>query len=83
VTCGRGPWDERFVLKTRGRPLFNDNAVERACSRAMDLMGSYGHAREYDTEKHWRHQKGTGLWIGGKALKALENARYWYDLETL
>ena len=46
-------------------------------------MGSYGYAREYDIEKHWRDQKVIGLWMGGKGLKALENARYWYDLETL
>lgn len=80
---GWEPWDERFVLKTRGIALFASNAVERACSRAMDYMGSYGYAREYDIEKHWRDQKVIGLWMGGKGLKALENARYWYDLETL
>jgi alkylation response protein AidB-like acyl-CoA dehydrogenase len=80
---GWQPWDERFVLKTRGLALFASNAVERATSRAMDFMGSYGYAREYDIEKHWRDQKVIGLWMGGKGLKTLENARYWYDLETL
>ncbi|MDQ7783069.1 MAG: acyl-CoA dehydrogenase family protein [Desulfomonilaceae bacterium] len=80
---GREPWDERFVLKTRGLALFANNAVERACSRAMDFMGSYGYAREFDIEKHWRDQKVIGIWMGGKGLKTLENARYWYDLETL
>jgi butyryl-CoA dehydrogenase len=80
---GWEPWDERFALKTRGLALFASNAVERACSRAMDFMGSYGYAREYDIEKHWRDQKVIGLWMGGKGLKTLENARYWYDLETL
>ena len=77
------PWDERFVLKTRGLALHANNAVERACSRAMDFMGSYGYAREFDIEKHWRDQKVIGLWMGGKGLKTLENARYWYELETL
>ena len=80
---GWDPWDERFALKTRGLALFASNAVERACSRAMDFMGSYGYAREFDIEKHWRDQKVIGLWMGGKGLKTLENARYWYDLETL
>lgn len=80
---GWDPWDERYLLKTRGLSLFACNAVERACSRAMDFMGSYGYAREFDIEKHWRDQKVIGLWMGGKALKTLENARYWYDLETL
>jgi len=80
---GWEPWDERFVLKTRGLALYASNSVERACSRAMDYMGSYGYSREFDIEKHWRDQKVIGLWMGGKGLKTLENARYWFDLETL
>ena len=80
---GWDPWDERFLLKTRGLALHANNAVERACSRAMDYMGSYGYAREFDIEKHWRDQKVIGLWMGGKGLKTLENARYWYEIETL
>jgi alkylation response protein AidB-like acyl-CoA dehydrogenase len=80
---GWDPWDERFLLKTRGLALYANNVVECTCSRAMDFMGSYGYAREFDIEKHWRDQKVIGLWMGGKGLKTLENARYWYDLETL
>jgi alkylation response protein AidB-like acyl-CoA dehydrogenase len=80
---GWDPWDERFLLKTRGLALYANNTVERACSRAMDFMGSYGYAREFDIEKHWRDQKVIGLWMGGKGLKTLENARYWYEIETL
>jgi len=80
---GWDPWDERFLLKTRGLALFANNNVERACSRAMDFMGSYGYAREFDIEKHWRDQKVIGIWMGGKGLKTLENARYWYDIKTL
>jgi alkylation response protein AidB-like acyl-CoA dehydrogenase len=80
---GWHPWDERFLMKSRGLALYASNAVERACSRAMDFMGSYGYSREFDIEKHWRDQKMIGLWMGGKGLKTLENARYWYDLKTL
>jgi len=80
---GCDPWDERYVYKSRGLALFASNAVERAYSRAMDFMGSYGYSREFDIEKHWRDQKMIGLWMGGKGLKILENARYWYDLKTL
>ena len=82
-TCGWDPWDKRHELKSRGLALYASNSVERACSRAMDFMGSYGYSREFDIEKHWRDQKMIGLWMGGKGLKTLENARYWYDLETL
>ena len=80
---GIDPWDERFALKTRGLTLHANSAVERACSRAMDYMGSYGYSREGDIEKFWRDQKVIGLWMGGKGLKTVENARYWFDLKTL
>lgn len=80
---GWEPWDERFLLKTRGLALHSNIVVERACSRAMDYMGSYGYSREGDIEKFWRDQKVIGLWMGGRGLKTLENARYWYDLKTL
>lgn len=80
---GWEPWDERFILKTRGLALHASNLVEATCSRAMDYMGSYGYAREFDIEKHWRDQKVIGIWMGGKGLKTLENARYWFDIKTL
>jgi alkylation response protein AidB-like acyl-CoA dehydrogenase len=80
---GLEPWDERLELKSRGLALHANISVERACSRAMDFMGSYGYAREFDIEKHWRDSKVVGLWMGGRGLKILENARYWYGIETL
>ncbi len=80
---GVDPWDEQFCLKTRGLAWHANCAVEQACSRAMDFMGSYGYSREFDIEKHWRDQKVIGLWMGGKALKILENARYWYETQTI
>lgn len=80
---GVEPWDEKLLLKTRGLALYANRAVESACSQAMDYMGAYGYSRGYDIEKHWRDQKVIGLWMGGKGLKILENARYWYDIETL
>ena len=80
---GLQPWDERLELKSRGLALHANICVEKACSRAMDFMGSYGYAREFDIEKHWRDSKVIGLWMGGRGLKILENARYWYEIETL
>jgi butyryl-CoA dehydrogenase len=80
---GIDPWDPRLQMKSRGLSLYGANCVERACSRAMDFMGSYGYAREFEIEKHWRDSKEMGIYMGGKGLKTLENARYWYDLQTL
>ena len=80
---GANPWDDKMAHKTRGLALFASDAAERVCSTAMDYMGSYGYSREFDVEKHWRDSKMIGLWMGGKGLKHIENARYWYELETL
>ena len=76
-------WDEGFTLKTRGLAVHSSIAVERVCSRAMDFMSSAGYAREYGLEKHWRDSKMIGLWMGGYGLKTVENARYWFECETL
>ncbi|MGD0820766.1 MAG: acyl-CoA dehydrogenase family protein [Desulfomonilia bacterium] len=80
---GTNPWDDTLVHKTRGLSTFACKAVEKVCSTAMDYMGSYGYSREFDLEKHWRDGKMLGLWMGGLGLKQMENARYWYELETL
>jgi hypothetical protein len=80
---GVKPWDEKFVLKSRGLAVHASIAVERTCSRAMDFMSSYGYEREYGIEKHWRDCKIIGLWMGGYGLKTIENARYWFDLKTI
>ena len=76
------PWEDTLVHKTRGLSTFACRAVEKVCSTAMDYMGSYGYSREFDLEKHWRDSRMLGLWMGGLGLKQMENARYWYELET-
>lgn len=80
---GTQPWDEGFTLKTRGLAVHAAIAAERTCSRAMDFMSSYGYSREFGVEKHWRDSKMIGLWMGGYGLKTLENARYWFECETI
>ena len=63
--------------------LYMVPTIQEVTRMAVQIHGSYGYAREFDIEKQWRDQKVIGLWMGGKGLKTLENARYWYDLETL
>jgi alkylation response protein AidB-like acyl-CoA dehydrogenase len=80
---GMQPWDEDFVLKSRGLAVHAAISVERTCSRAMDFMSSYGYAKEFGLEKIWRDSKMLGLWMGGYGLKTVENARYWFECETI
>ncbi|MCI2285590.1 acyl-CoA/acyl-ACP dehydrogenase [Colwellia sp. MSW7] len=80
---GMQPWDDDFVHKSRGLAIHAGIAVEKTCSRAMDFMSSYGYSREFGIEKHWRDSKMVGLWMGGYGLKTVENARYWFESETI
>lgn len=80
---GWEPWDERFFLKTQGIAFYGAKATERTCSRAMDFMGAYGYAREFNIEKYYRDQKIISLWMGGNTLRTIENTRYWFETETL
>jgi alkylation response protein AidB-like acyl-CoA dehydrogenase len=77
------PWDKAMVARARAVSLFVTDAAVHATGRAMELMGSYGYARQYDLEKHWRDVKMTTLWMGSRQLDLIEVARYWYDIETL
>jgi alkylation response protein AidB-like acyl-CoA dehydrogenase len=48
------------------------------CNRAMELMGSYGYAREYHVEKYLRDSKIIQLWLGGAQLGRLDVAQGYY-----
>ncbi len=80
---GLMPWDKAMLARARAVSLFVTDAAVSVTSRAMELMGSYGYARQYDLEKHWRDVKMTTLWMGSRQLDLIEVARYWYDIETL
>jgi len=48
-------------------------------NRAMELMGSYGYARDYHVEKYWRDCKIIQLWEGGAQLGRFDVCRGYYD----
>ncbi len=73
--------NERIMSLVRIARL--DKILDSKEVKALIIALGSAIAREFDIEKHWRDQKVIGLWMGGKGLKTLENARYWYDLETL
>lgn len=75
--------DKAMLARARAVSLFVTDAAVNVTSRAMELMGSYGYARHYDLEKHWRDVKMTTLWMGSRQLDLIEVARYWYNIEAL
>ncbi len=50
-------------------------------NKAMELMGSYGYAAEYNVEKYWRDNKIIQIWEGGGQLGRLDVARGYYDYD--
>ena len=52
-------------------------------NRSMELMGSYGYAREGKMEKLLRDLKITQIVVGGPILRLMELARYYFGTETI
>lgn len=76
------PSSPEFLAKTRATKLFVTDQLTMVVNKAMDLMGSFGYAREAEIEKHWRDSKIISLWMGGRGLAKLDIARYFYDCKT-
>jgi butyryl-CoA dehydrogenase len=68
-----------MLAKTRVTKLFVSDQMTKVVNQVMDLMGSYGYARESDVEKHWRDSKIMSLWMGGRALPQLDIARWFFE----
>ena len=52
------------------------------CNRAMELMGSYGYARDYHVEKYLRDSKIIQIWLGGGQLGRLDVVQSYYPYLT-
>ena len=50
-------------------------------NKAMELMGSYGYAFDYNVEKYLRDVKILQLWLGGPQRSLLDTALGYYDFE--
>ena len=71
-----------MLARTRVTKLYVSDQLTNVANRAMDLMGSFGYAREGDLEKHWRDSKILSIWMGGRALAQLDIARWYFDAQT-
>ncbi|MEM1674207.1 MAG: acyl-CoA dehydrogenase family protein [Candidatus Bathyarchaeia archaeon] len=57
--------------------------AEQAISRAINLMGSHGYAKEGKMEKLLRDVKVTQIVVGGPLLRLLEAVRHYFGTETI
>lgn len=76
------PASPEFLAKTRANKLFVTDQLTIVINKALDLMGSFGYARDWEIEKHWRDAKIISLWMGGRGLAKLDIARWFWDCKT-
>jgi alkylation response protein AidB-like acyl-CoA dehydrogenase len=72
------PGDDYLLARSSGTKVYACDVTEMVCNRAMELMGSYGYAREYHVEKYLRDSKIIQLWLGGSQLGRLDVAQAYY-----
>jgi alkylation response protein AidB-like acyl-CoA dehydrogenase len=72
------PGDDYLLARASAAKVYACDVTEMVCNRAMELMGSYGYAREFHVEKYLRDSKIIQLWLGGGQLARLDVAQSYY-----
>jgi alkylation response protein AidB-like acyl-CoA dehydrogenase len=72
------PGDDFLMGRASATKVYACDVTEMVCNRAMELMGSYGYARDYHVEKYLRDSKIIQLWLGGGQLGRLDVAQSYY-----
>ena len=77
------PWELKNLAIASACQVTVSDLGWSVVSRAMDMMGSYGYAREGKMEKLLRDMKITQIVVGGQLLRLTELARYFFGTETI
>jgi len=72
------PGEDYLMARTSAAKVYACDVTEMVCNRAMELMGSYGYARDYHVEKYLRDSKIIQLWLGGGQLGRLDVVQSYY-----
>ena len=72
------PNEDYLMARTSAAKVYACDVTEMVCNRAMELMGSYGYAREYHVEKYLRDSKIIQIWLGGGQLGRLDVVQSYY-----
>ena len=72
------PADDFLMARASAAKVYACDVTEMVCSKAMELMGSYGYVREYHVEKYLRDSKIIQLWLGGGQLGRLDVVQGYY-----
>ena len=70
-----------LLSKCSAAKAYACSATEWVTHQAMELMGSYGYAFDYNVEKYLRDVKILNLWLGGPHRAMLDSALGYYSFE--
>jgi alkylation response protein AidB-like acyl-CoA dehydrogenase len=72
------PGEDFLMARASAAKVHACDVTEMVCNRAMELMGSYGYARDYHVEKYLRDSKIIQIWLGGGQLGRLDVVQSYY-----
>lgn len=72
------PNEDFLLARASAAKVYACDVTEMVCNRAMELMGSYGYARDYHVEKYLRDSKIIQIWLGGGQLGRLDVVQSYY-----
>ena len=72
------PNEDYLMARASAAKVYACDVTEMVCNRAMELMGSYGYARDYHVEKYLRDSKIIQIWLGGGQLGRLDVVQSYY-----
>ncbi len=72
------PWSKEMIAKFSAARSFAGDTAMFVTNKAMELMGSYGYAYEYNLEKYMRDYKIVQMWLGGAQRDRLDIAQGLY-----
>lgn len=77
------PWDHKQLAKASIADNVAGECAWQAVNRMLELMGSYGYAKEGKIEKLMRDLKVSQIVVGGSVLRMLEAVRYYFGTERV
>jgi alkylation response protein AidB-like acyl-CoA dehydrogenase len=75
------PWDHKQLVTASVMDNVVGEYASKVLNRCLELMGSYGYAKEGKMEKLLRDAKIGQIVVGGPVLRILEAARYYFGTE--
>lgn len=77
------PWEPKQLAMASVCANVVGDFAWRAINRGLELMGSYGYSKEGKIEKLLRDAKIAQIVVGGRVLRVVEAARYYFGTETV